>query len=150
MALEIERKFLVTGQEYKSLSYRHEEIAQGYLCRDIDATVRVRLRGENGFITVKSRNEGCVRHEWEYAIPAADAEEMLETCPGKIIRKTRWLVAGSDSLVWEVDEFHGSLQGLVVAEVELPSVGFEPVLPPFIGEEVTGDPRYYNSALSAG
>lgn len=149
MAKEIERKFLVTDDSFKALAIGKKEIRQGYLCVDPDSTVRIRITDSTAFITVKSRNKGCVRDEWEYAIPVSDASQMLDCCHGRTIEKTRYIVpAGEDNLVWEVDEFHGRHEGLVVAEIELPSsdTTFNPA--PFIGREVTGEPQYYNSVLS--
>lgn len=147
MAKEIERKFLVKDDTYKALATRSCVMAQGYLSTDIDATVRVRLSGDNAWLTVKSRNRGAVRDEWEYAIPESDARQMLRICKGKVIEKTRYYVPAGD-LTWEVDEYHGVHDGLVVTEIELPSADHPVTLPPFIGEEVTGDSRYYNSTLS--
>lgn len=147
MAKEIERKFLVKDDTYKALATGKCNMAQGYLSTDIDATVRVRISGDNAWLTVKSRNRGAVRDEWEYAIPVADARQMLAICKGKVIKKTRYYVPAGD-LTWEVDEYHGVHDGLVVAEIELLSADHPVSLPPFIGEEVTGDPRFYNSTLS--
>ena len=149
MAKEIERKYLVTDDSYKSSAIRKTVIRQGYLSTDPDATVRIRIAGEKAYITIKSRNEGCVRNEWEYPVPTEDALQMLGCCKGRTIEKTRYIVpAGHDNLKWEVDEFHGRHDGLVLAEIELPSEGYGFALAPFVGNEVTGDPRYYNSALS--
>lgn len=147
MAKEIERKFLVKDDTYKALATRSCIMAQGYLSTDIDATVRVRVCGASAWLTVKSRNRGAVRDEWEYAIPLADACQMLRICKGKVIEKTRYYVPSGD-LTWEVDEYNGVHDGLVVAEIELPDANHPVTLPLFIGEEVTGDPRYYNSTLS--
>lgn len=147
MAKEIERKFLVKDNTYKALSTGSCVMAQGYLSTDIDATVRIRVSGDKAWITVKSRNRGAVRDEWEYAIPVADARQMLIICKGKVIEKTRYYVPSGD-LTWEVDEYHGVHDGLVVAEIELTSADHPVTLPPFIGKEVTGDSRYYNSTLS--
>ena len=147
MAKEIERKFLVQNCDYRHMAVESCHIEQGYLNRDIDATVRVRIRDDKAFLTVKGRNHGVVRDEWEYAIPADDARSMLRTCArGNIIEKRRYIVP-FDGLTWEVDEFEGAHAGLVIAEVELPSADADVTLPSFIGAEVTGDPRYYNSNL---
>lgn len=149
MSKEIERKFLVTSDAYKSVSVSSSEIRQGYLSRNPDATVRVRLRGDKGYLTVKSRNKGISRDEWEYEIPAADAAEMLDRlCDGPVLSKTRYIVA-TESGNWEIDEFHGRLEGLVVAEIELPAADTPIALPSFIGREVSDDPQYYNSNLAA-
>lgn len=147
MAKEIERKFLVTGTAYRVLAVKAREMAQGYICREPDSTVRVRVADGEGFITVKTRNHGATRNEWEYPIPAADARDMLAEACGPLVEKTRYVVPAGDGLNWEVDEFHGRLEGLVVAEIELPSEDTPFARPEFIGSEVTGDPRYYNSNL---
>lgn len=150
MATEIERKFLVTNSSYRSLSVSSHYICQGYLSTDADATVRVRISGDRAWITVKSRNVGAVRGEWEYEIPAADARAMMEACCGsRMIEKTRYVVDAGAGLRWEVDEFHGRHSGLVVAEIELPAADTPFSKPDFIGEEVTGRPEYYNSALAS-
>lgn len=151
MAKEIERKFLVTGAGYRALAFAKKEIVQGYLNDSADCTVRVRISGENAYITIKSRNHGAERNEWEYPVPVADASEMLESCRCTgVIEKTRYLVDAGDGLTWEVDEFHGRLQGLVLAEIELPSADCPFSVPDFIGEEVTGNAAYYNSVLAKG
>lgn len=147
MAKEIERKFLVTNPGFKTLSDGSVHISQAYLCRDIDRTVRVRIMGERGFITVKSRNHGMTRGEWEYEIPVDEALEMLSLCE-HIISKRRWYVRYAGH-TWEVDEFEAPHRGLTIAEVELGCEGETVEAPGFIGEEVTGNPRYYNSTLSA-
>lgn len=148
MAKEIERKFLVKDVSYREAASSSVEIAQGYLCREPDTTVRIRVAGECGYITVKSRNHGATRNEWEYQINVDDAREMLALCSG-VLSKTRFFVPGSDGLLWEVDEFRGALAGLVVAEIELPSEHATFALPSFAGREVTGEPEYYNSNLAA-
>ena len=148
MAKEIERKFLVMDKSFTKMANSVSLIKQAYISTNPDSTVRVRIRGEQGFITVKGRNQGAVRNEWEYPIPAADAEEMAAALAGGwSIEKERHLV-DFEGFTWEVDEFHGRHEGLIVAEVEMPSANCQPALPPFIGEEVTGDPRYYNSTLA--
>ena len=148
MAQEIERKFLVKGG-FKEAAFDALRITQGYLSTAPGRSVRVRLRGDQGFLTVKgpSLDGGLSRFEWEKEIGADDARALLELCEPGIIDKTRWLVkAGSHT--FEVDEFHGDNEGLVVAEVELnaPDEPFEK--PAWLGEEVTGDRRYYNSSLT--
>ncbi|MDE6581741.1 MAG: CYTH domain-containing protein [Duncaniella sp.] len=148
MATEIERKFLVTDSSYRAMAVEKKVIAQAYLSRQIDATVRVRRSGDRGFLTVKSRNRGAARGEWEYEIPLQDAEEMAALAGGWSIEKTRYMVP-HEGHVWEVDEFHGRHEGLVVAEVELSAEDEAIELPPFAGAEVTGDPAYYNSTLAA-
>lgn len=149
MAKEIERKFLVNDMSFVDFAERSIDIAQGYLSTDPDATVRVRVSGSNAWITVKSRNHGAVRGEWEYEIPLADAREMLAACCGnRTLEKTRYIVDAGGGLRWEVDVFHGRHDGLVIAEIELPDPETPFSIPPFIGREVTGDPAYYNSVLS--
>ena len=149
MALEIERKFLVANDSYKSMAFHSDRIAQGYLCREGGNSARVRVRGEKGYITVKgpSLDGGLSRYEWEKEIPANEAWELLKLCHGGIIDKTRYLIECGKH-TFEVDEFHGDNEGLVVAEVELESTGEEFACPPFLGKEVTGDKRYYNSSLT--
>jgi adenylate cyclase len=146
MAAEIERKFLVRADWWRGDSVG-VRIAQGYLTRDVDRTVRVRIGGENAWITIKGRNEGITRQEFEYKIPLEDARELLGLCLPGVIDKTRHII-GHAGYVWEVDEFHGENQGLVVAEVELENAEISPELPPWIGDEVSGDARYYNSSLA--
>lgn len=151
MAKEIEKKFIVNNNSYREIAQTSRKIRQGYLNTDPDATVRVRILDDKGFVTIKTRNDGCVRNEWEYEVPVADARQMMEACKGRTIEKTRYVIAargGADGLKWEVDEFHGRLEGLVVAEIELPAPDCRFELPDFVGREVTGDARYYNSALS--
>lgn len=144
---EIERKFLVCG-DFKKYSFKESRITQGYLNSAPERTVRVRICSGRGFITIKGISTGATRFEWEKEIPLADAEELLELSePGKI-DKTRYLVRNTDGIhIWEVDEFHGDNEGLVVAEVELsyPDEAFDK--PDWLGDEVTDDPRYYNSTL---
>lgn len=146
MALEIEHKYLVNDDSFKTMAFRTVEIRQGYLNRLPERTVRVRTVDDRGFLTVKGINTGDVRHEYEYEIPHTDAVEMLQLCEPGIIEKTRYKVR-FDNLVWEIDEYHGSREGLTVAEVELPESGHTYALPPFIGRNVTGNPSYYNSQL---
>ena len=148
MALEIERKYLVLDDSYKREAFSSYHIQQGYICSGRGRTVRIRIKDERAYLTIKgpSVNGGLSRSEFEYAIPLADAQELMKLCEPGIIDKTRWLVKSGD-FIFEVDEFHGDNAGLVVAEVELQSETDQPVLPPFIGIEVTGDRRYYNSQL---
>ena len=148
MALEIERKYLVLDDSYKREAFSSNHIMQGYICSGRGRTVRVRIRDAQGFITIKgpSVDGGLSRYEFEQEIPLADAEQLMKLCEPGIIDKTRWLVKSGD-FTFEVDEFHGDNDGLVMAEVEMKSVDDQPVLPPFIGQEVTGDRRYYNSQL---
>ncbi len=152
MALEIEHKYLVTDDCYKEMAERTCEIKQGYLNRDPERTVRVRIKDEEGFLTVKGKTQACegekadTRCEFEYRIPKADALSLLGLCTAPIIEKTRHMVKWEGKL-WEVDEFHGSREGLTVAEIELSEAKESYSLPPFVGKEVTADPQYYNSNL---
>lgn len=148
MALEIERKFLVKDRSYVEMAISHAEIRQAYISDNVNGTVRVRVRADRAWLTVKGANDGAVRHEWEYEIPVADAEEMARMLAGGwSIEKVRYIVKYG-ALTWEVDEFHGRHEGFVVAEVELESADAGIDIPGFAGEEVTGDPRYYNSVLA--
>lgn len=147
MAFEIERKFLVNG-EYKSHATKQFNIKQGYLTSNSATIVRVRTKDNNAFITIKSGTVGeFSRHEWEYEIPYADALEMLKECTGSIIDKTRSLVPLGNH-VYEVDEFYGDNEGLVVAEIELQSEDESFEKPEWLGKEVTSDPRYFNAYLA--
>jgi len=141
---EIERKFLVLDDSYKSLSYAHSHIMQGYICSERGRTVRVRIRDSRAYITIKgpSTDNGLSRYEFEQEIPLDDAQQLMRLCEPGIIDKTRWLVRSGDH-TFEVDEFHGENDGLIVAEVELRDA--TDVVE--IGKEVTGDRRYYNSQL---
>lgn len=148
MALEIERKFLVLDDSYKREAFSSSHIRQGYICSERGRTVRIRIRDDRAYITIKgpSADGGLSRYEFEQPIPMADAEQLMLLCDPGIVDKTRWLVRSGDH-TFEVDEFHGDNQGLVVAEVELRDAAEEPEKPHFIGTEVTGDRRYYNSQL---
>lgn len=147
MPQEIERKFLVTG-EYKPQAYAQSRIVQGYISSARGRTVRVRIRGGKGYLTIKgaSNASGTSRYEWEKEIPLNEAEDLLKICEPGVIDKTRYLVR-SGMHVFEIDEFYGENEGLIVAEVELNSEDEPFVKPDFIGQEVTGDVRYYNSQL---
>ena len=149
MAIEIERKFLVNDESYKEMAFKSDRIAQGYICRQGGNSTRVRVRGDKGYLTIKgpSIDGGLSRFEWEKEIPASEAWELMKLCPTPIIDKTRYLVEFEDH-VFEVDEFYGDNEGLVVAEVELSAIDEEFKKPPFLGKEVTGDGKYYNSSLS--
>jgi adenylate cyclase len=144
---EIERKYLVRGDAWRSLG-SGAMFRQGYLSTVKERTVRIRLVGDQGWITVKGLTVGATRSEFEYPIPAPDAAEMLELCEQPIIEKTRTVVDVGD-LRWEIDEFAGVNRGLTVAEVELEHADQEIDLPEWIGEEVTDDPRFYNANLIA-
>jgi CYTH domain-containing protein len=146
MAVEIERKFLVIGDGWRTADgvlYR-----QGYLNRDKTRTVRVRLAGEQAFLTIKGKTVGISRAEFEYAIPVADANDLLALCDGTLIEKIRHKITYA-GILWEVDEFLGDNAGLVVAEVELQAADQQLELPDWVGVDVSDDARYYNSNLSS-
>lgn len=145
--MEIERKFLVCG-DYKPFAHKADRIVQGYICTAPGRTVRVRIRGEKAYLTIKgpSSPSGMSRYEWEKEIPAEEAEELMKLCEGGVIDKVRYLVEYKGH-TFEVDEFHGANEGLTVAEVELSSEEEDFERPSWLGEEVTGDRRYYNSSL---
>ena len=147
MAQEIERKFLLTG-DWQSAAVSASRITQGYICSDRGRTVRVRIRDNHGYLTIKgpSADNGLSRYEWEKEIPADEARELMELCVGGVIDKTRYIVPYGGH-TFEVDEFQGDNRGLVVAEVELSATGEAFERPPFLGREVTGQVRYYNSQL---
>ncbi len=147
MAQEIERKFLVGG-DFKSQAGRQTRITQGYLSSVPERTVRVRIKGEKGFLTIKGigSESGASRYEWEREIPVAEAHELLAICEPGVIDKTRYLVEYGGK-TFEVDEFYGDNEGLIVAEIELASENEAFEKPDWLGEEVTGDARYYNSML---
>ncbi len=147
MAQEIERKFLVNG-EFKNEAFKETRITQGYLSSVPERTVRVRVKGEKGFITIKGIGDasGASRYEWEKEIPVKEVKELLEICEPGVIDKTRYLVKHGDH-TYEVDEFYGDNEGLVIAEVELQSADESFEKPQWLGEEVTGEVRYYNSML---
>ncbi|HIX27670.1 MAG TPA: CYTH domain-containing protein [Candidatus Barnesiella excrementigallinarum] len=148
MGLEIERKFKVKDLSYRQNAVECKYYKQGYISTDKARTIRIRIAGDSAFLTIKSTNRGCTRQEFEYPIPLADAAEMLDTlCLPGIIEKKRYIYR-YEGHTWEIDEFLGDNAGLVVAEIELKSESESFQLPPFIGSEVTGDPRYYNSSLS--
>ena len=147
MAQEIERKFLVKG-EFKSEAFKATRITQGYLSSVPERTVRVRIKGDKGFITIKGigNASGASRYEWEKEIPVEDVQELLKICEPGVIDKTRYLVKVGER-TFEVDEFYGDNEGLTMAEVELPSEDAAFDRPAWLGEEVTGDRRFYNSML---
>lgn len=150
MGFEIERKFLVVG-DFKKYAYDSVRICQGYLSSVAERVVRVRVRGDKGFITIKgeSNDSGVSRFEWEKEISVDDALSLLKLAETGVIDKTRYLVKNTDGIhTWEVDEFQGDNTGLTVAEIELNNENENFDRPAWLGEEVTGDQRYYNSALS--
>lgn len=146
--IEIERKFLIKGEfkKYATASFR---ISQGYLCTSDQCTARIRIKGSKGYITIKgkSNESGISRYEWEKEIPVDEAAELLKLCKPVIIDKTRYEVPYGGHL-FEVDEFYGENEGLVMAEIELSSEDEKFEKPDWLGKEVTGDHRYYNSYLS--
>jgi adenylate cyclase len=148
MALEIERKFLVEG-DYKQYACAREEVVQGYLSSVEDRTVRVRIKGEKAYLTIKGKSDepGISRFEWEKEISVEDARDLLKLCEPGIIGKVRHYIK-SGKYTFEVDEFHGENEGLVMAEIELSAENDEFEKPGWLGQEVTGDHRYYNSFLS--
>ena len=148
MAREIERKFLVAGEDWRVMA-QGTRYRQGYLSTVKERTVRVRTIDDKGFLTVKGVSLGATRSEYEYEIPAADADEMLDDlCEKPIIEKNRYKIPIGD-VTWEVDEFLGVNDGLIVAEVELRTEDQSFHKPDWIGDEVTGDPRYFNANLIA-
>ncbi len=146
MPREIERKFLLKSNAWRELAdgvtYR-----QGYLSTVPERTVRVRIAGDDAFLTVKGRNVKNTRAEFEYSIPVVDAEQMLKLCDGPLVEKKRYEIPHAGK-TWQVDEYFGDNCGLILAEVELTSESEQPEIPDWIGEEVSGDPRYYNSNLA--
>ncbi len=148
MAKEIERKFLVKNDEWRGQA-AGKRYRQGYLSTVKERTVRVRTAGEKGFLTIKGITVGASRPEYEYEIPVGDADEMLDgLCEKPLIEKTRYRIPDA-GLTWEVDEFEGDNAGLITAEVELKDENQSVSLPAWIGQEVTGDPRYFNANLVA-
>ncbi len=148
MAIEIERKFLITSDTYKSLASHSKSIIQGFLNKDPKRTVRVRLKEDKAFITIKglSSKDGLSRFEWEKEITVHEAKELLKLCDDNLIEKRRYFVHHENHII-EVDEFQGRLAGLSIAEVELKTTADIFNKPDWLGEEVTGDVRYYNSNL---
>lgn len=145
MAWEIERKFLVKGEGYKVNSSKSYYV-QGYLVADKIRTVRVRIADNSAFLTIKGKTAGASRLELEYPIPLSDAEKMLHLCEKPLIEKYRYTLTVNGD-IWEVDEFLGENEGLVIAEIELKDENQPFTKPGWLGKEVTGDPRYYNSNL---
>jgi CYTH domain-containing protein len=146
MALEIERKFLLAGDGWRGLA-EGIDFRQGYLCADRQRTVRVRIAGDRGFLTIKGATTGASRNEYEYEIPLGEAQAMLDDlCLQPQIVKRRYTIP-FDGFLWEIDEFFGLNQGLIVAEIELEREDQSFARPEWIGAEVTGDPRYANAAL---
>ena len=146
--IEIERKFLVKSDEFKAQAFTQNKIAQGYLSSLPERTVRIRIKGNKGFITIKgmSQHGGMSRFEWENEIPLDEAQELLKLCEKGKIEKTRFEIK-SGKHVFEVDEFYGENEGLLMAEIELESETESFEKPDWLGEEVTNDKRYYNAYL---
>lgn len=147
--VEIERKFLVISEEFKNLASKKFRIIQGFLNTHPERTVRIRIKGDQAFLTIKGKSSknGLTRFEWEKEIPVVEAEELMKLCEPGLIEKMRYLVEIKDH-TFEIDEFFGENQGLIVAEIELHSENDTFEKPEWLGEEVTGDVRYYNSQLS--
>jgi len=145
---EIERKFLVKG-DYKKFVSKETKIVQGFLCTVPERTVRVRIKGDKGFLTIKGigNESGASRYEFEKEIAVADAKDLMKICEPGVIDKTRYIVKANNGLFFEVDEFYGENEGLTIAELELPSEDAAFEKPGWLGEEVTGDVRYFNSML---
>jgi adenylate cyclase len=146
MGIEIERKFLVKDDSWKAAADQGRVCRQGYLLSDGGMTVRIRVIGETAFLTIKGPTNGFSRKEFEYEIPAADAEALLALC-GNRVEKVRYLVSYA-GMVWELDVFAGANEGLLMAEIELESEGQKFEFPEWVGEEVSGDSRYYNAYLA--
>ena len=148
MGIEIERKFLVQQEAWTVLqkTLKGKQIQQGYLSLVPERTVRVRIKNNQGYLTIKGKNQGIQRQEFEYKIPILEAQDLLQLCEGSIIQKTRYSIL-IDQLEWEIDVFEGDNAGLIVAEVELPSVDTKFSTPRWIAQEVSNDPRYYNANL---
>lgn len=146
---EIERKFLIKGA-FKTAVSEIQHITQGFLSKVPERTVRIRLNDNKGFLTIKGISDasGISRYEFEKEISLADAKDLLALCEPGIIEKTRYIIPVSDTLFFEVDEFHGKNEGLVLAEIELPTRDTHFEKPNWLGKEVTGDVRYYNSTLA--
>jgi len=147
MPSEIERKYLVADRSWEDGS-PGVRIAQGYLSQDPDRTVRVRTAGVEAWLTIKGRTRGISRAEFEYPIPLEEARELLGICLPSVIEKTRHEISYGGHR-WEIDVFHGENEGLVIAEVELADELVSPALPPWVGAEVSADPRYFNACLAA-
>jgi adenylate cyclase len=148
MGVEIERKFLVDHKKWRQLSKRPgKHYHQGYLADDANCTVRIRVAGKTGFITIKGRSKGISRAEYEYKIPANEAAELIAGLAKSAVEKTRYRVKFAGK-VWEIDEFAGDNQGLIMAEIELQSENEPFEKPDWITAEVSDDDRYYNSNLS--
>lgn len=147
--IEIERKYLVKSDDFKSVFSKKSEIAQGYLSSVAERTVRVRIKGEKGFLTIKGigNETGISRFEWEKEIAVDEAKQLLKLCEKGVIEKTRYEVNYQNHII-EIDVFHGENEGLILAEIELNDENEIIEKPDWLGEEVTNDKRYYNSYIS--
>ena len=147
--IEIERKFLVSSLAFKEEAFAQNDIAQGYLNSNPERTVRIRIKGKKGFITIKGigNKSGASRMEWEKEIPLEEAKALLKLCEKGVIEKTRYEVKSGNHII-EIDEFHGDNEGLIMAEIELNDENESIKKPNWLEQEVTGDKRYYNSYLS--
>lgn len=147
--IEIERKYLVTSLAFKNEYYTKNEIAQGYLSSNPERTVRVRIKGNKGYLTIKGigNESGASRFEWEKEIELNEAKQLLKLCEKGVIEKTRYEVKSGNHVI-EVDEFHGDNNGLIIAEIELKNENESIEKPHWLGNEVTNDERYYNSYIS--
>lgn len=146
MSTETEHKYLVISNEYEKMTNNSYRITQGYLSREPERTVRVRLIDDKAYLTIKGKTVDDTRAEYEYEIPFDDAQALIGLCEGRIIDKIRYIVPYG-GYIWEVDKFLGDLSSLIVAEIELKESTHNYPLPPFVGEEVTDNPQYYNSNL---
>ncbi|MFT5666323.1 MAG: adenylate cyclase [Vicingaceae bacterium] len=146
MGLEIERKFLIKNDSWKNEIKKTVSIRQGYLNSEVERTVRIRIQGEQGVLTIKGKNQNVTRKEFEYQIPLDDALNLLSMCEKPIIEKTRFLIPSNRS-TWEIDVFDGENKGLVIAEIELTSEEESFDIPNWLGEEVSSESKYYNSSL---
>lgn len=148
--IEIERKYLVKDESYKRVAVAVRHLCQGYLSVEKDCTIRVRISDDKAYLTIKSSNKAdSIGHfEWEKELEVSDARQLISLCKSGMIEKERYIVPLGELNI-EVDVFHGQSEGLVIAEIELPTEDYQlPTLPDFIGEEVTSDKRYYNAYLS--
>lgn len=147
--IEIERKFLILSEDFKNHAISETHIVQGFLNTDSSRTVRIRIKGNQGFLTVKGKSSenGTTRFEWEKEISVEDAQQLLKLCEEIVLDKTRYTIPVGDH-IFEVDEFHGVHEGLLIAEVELQHEDEPYEKPHWLGQEITGDIRYYNSQLS--
>ncbi|MBJ7327434.1 MAG: CYTH domain-containing protein [Chthoniobacterales bacterium] len=147
MGTEIERKFLVEGESWRTVIVSSTKLRQGYLAIDLGNTVRVRTDGREAWVTVKGPTDGLLRPEFEYAIPKDDAGHLLALCRARVVEKIRHRIEYG-GYVWEVDEFLGNNRGLILAEIELTAASDLVDKPSWVGREVSGEPMYYNASLS--